>query len=397
MKKILLFTVASFFLGNIAMAQNNVGIGTNLPDPSAKLDVKATDKGLLIPNVSLTARNVAAPITSPAISLLVYNTNTSGAAPNNVYPGYYYWSGTEWIRMVASVKAQNGTNISTTGPNASASDPYVELGGALVRPTTVSALTATNKMSFTGTGVDAFNVDGTTFSVDATNDMVGIEDNTPSEKLQVAGNILADQNVIATQGIVTGKLNFKRGPATSSDNTWHKVELDAGYGATMVSAYATGSMDGEMKIQGVDISNLLSASSTWYRPTTYGIGATQTTSSPGSGTTGTNVAPRYNFTNNQHYHAICPDGTIATGWQAYATGYLDDGLAIKCTTLSSGYTTVESGNGVESLLNHPDCDENDMTHFGVCPTGTYVKSISVYNDNYLDRQLRAYCTGIKRQ
>jgi len=128
MKKIFLFTVASFFLGNIAMAQNNVGIGTNLPDPSAKLDVKATDKGLLIPNVSLTAKNVAAPITSPAISLLVYNTNTSGAAPNNVYPGYYYWDGTIWVRLHSS--DNDWTKSSTVSTPAIKTDNQYITGNA---------------------------------------------------------------------------------------------------------------------------------------------------------------------------------------------------------------------------------------------------------------------------
>ncbi|MCB9074968.1 MAG: hypothetical protein H6552_05465 [Chitinophagales bacterium] len=338
----------------------------------------------------------------------------------------------------------------------------IELGGPLVRPTTVSALTNTNKMSFTGTGVNMFNVDGTTFSVDGDNDRVGIGTTAPTQKLEVngntliksnagllnlegtdhtyiqwypkgyaagrkawtgfgsgssddfsvsnentnadlvlnttgSGNTISNHNFIATQGLVTGKLDFKRGPSTSSDNTWHSIELEAGYGATTVSVYATGSMDGDMKIQGVDISNLLSATTTWYRPTSYDIGATQVTTSKGTGTTATNVAPRYNFTDNKHYHAICPDGTIGTGWQAYATSRLDDGLAIKCTTLSSGYTTVETGYGIESVLNHPDSDENDLTNFGVCPAGTFIKSISVYNDSYLDRHLRVYCTGIKRQ
>jgi hypothetical protein len=76
----------------------DVGIGAT-PDASAKLDVSATNKGLLAPRVALTATNVAGPITAPATSLLVYNTATAGAAPNNVTPGYYYWNGSAWVRF----------------------------------------------------------------------------------------------------------------------------------------------------------------------------------------------------------------------------------------------------------------------------------------------------------
>lgn len=53
-------------------AQDNVGIGTNTPDPSSKLDVTANDKGVLIPRLTTTQR-VAIP--SPANGLLVFDIN----------------------------------------------------------------------------------------------------------------------------------------------------------------------------------------------------------------------------------------------------------------------------------------------------------------------------------
>jgi hypothetical protein len=82
----------------------NVGInGTAAtPDPSAMLDVSATNKGLLVPRVALTAANVAGPITSPLTSLLIYNTATAGTTPNDVSPGYYYWDGAKWQRFISS-------------------------------------------------------------------------------------------------------------------------------------------------------------------------------------------------------------------------------------------------------------------------------------------------------
>lgn len=54
------------------------------------LDINATDKGLLIPRVSIPNLNAASPITAPATSLLVYNTNTTTGA------GFYYWDGIKW-------------------------------------------------------------------------------------------------------------------------------------------------------------------------------------------------------------------------------------------------------------------------------------------------------------
>jgi len=49
----------------------------------------------LIPRVALTQTTLSSPITSPATSLMVYNT----AAVNDVTPGYFYWDGTKWMRL----------------------------------------------------------------------------------------------------------------------------------------------------------------------------------------------------------------------------------------------------------------------------------------------------------
>lgn len=103
MKKIYLsFTFLAMFCS--AALSQNVGVNTSgaAPDASAMLDVSSADKGLLVPRVALTATNAAAPITAPATSLLVYNTATAGTAPNNVVPGYYYWTGTAWALFMVS-------------------------------------------------------------------------------------------------------------------------------------------------------------------------------------------------------------------------------------------------------------------------------------------------------
>ncbi len=100
--KSIIQTIIMFIIVQSTIAQNNVGIGTNTPNASAKLDIIDANKGLLIPRVSLTASNVAGPVTSPAISLLVYNEATNGTAPNNVSPGYYYWDGGKWVKIMVN-------------------------------------------------------------------------------------------------------------------------------------------------------------------------------------------------------------------------------------------------------------------------------------------------------
>jgi hypothetical protein len=78
-----------------------VGIGTTGVDPSARLQVDANGstnaKGFLPPRVALTSTSSISPFTvTPAIGLLVYNTATAG----NVTPGFYFFDGTKWLRMI---------------------------------------------------------------------------------------------------------------------------------------------------------------------------------------------------------------------------------------------------------------------------------------------------------
>ena len=99
------------------VAKGQTGIGTTTPNTSAKLEVASTDKGFLPPRVVLTATNAFSPITgtsSTAAGLLVYNTATAGAVPNNVVPGYYYWNGTSWIQIANGLIIDSSKSSSFT-------------------------------------------------------------------------------------------------------------------------------------------------------------------------------------------------------------------------------------------------------------------------------------------
>lgn len=105
-----------------AALSQNIGINAtgSTPEASAMLDISSANKGLLIPRVALTAKNTAGPVATPAISLLVYNTATSGTTPNNVVPGFYYWNGSRWIDLLSSVTTNTNWSLagnSGTNPN----------------------------------------------------------------------------------------------------------------------------------------------------------------------------------------------------------------------------------------------------------------------------------------
>lgn len=102
MRKVYLTTVFAYVLFSNCFAQN-VGINATgaAPVSSAALDVDIANKGVLIPRVALTSLTTFAPVTGTSTeSLLIYNTATGGIYPDTYDPGYYYWSGTRWLRFV---------------------------------------------------------------------------------------------------------------------------------------------------------------------------------------------------------------------------------------------------------------------------------------------------------
>lgn len=104
--------ITSLLLLTVNLFYAQVGIGTTAPNTSSILDISSANSGLLIPRVSLLSATDVATISSPAISLLVYN---SGFTPN----GYYFWNGTVWVQLATvnntywSLTGNAGTNPSS--------------------------------------------------------------------------------------------------------------------------------------------------------------------------------------------------------------------------------------------------------------------------------------------
>lgn len=98
MKSLQIFLVSLYSI----FINAQVGIGTTYPNGA--LDINSTNQGLIIPRVSLTDVTLATPVINPTggsllTSTLVFNSNTTSLGVNSVYPGYYYWGGSRWIRL----------------------------------------------------------------------------------------------------------------------------------------------------------------------------------------------------------------------------------------------------------------------------------------------------------
>lgn len=103
--------------------------------PGAILDVNSSDKGVLITRVALTDADEYTPITPSTTTtegLLVYNTNTNSPEPTDssrdVTPGFYYWNGSKWKRLISEgfsikykqddqIRANSNSNTYVTLPN----------------------------------------------------------------------------------------------------------------------------------------------------------------------------------------------------------------------------------------------------------------------------------------
>ncbi|MGH1388240.1 hypothetical protein [Kordia sp.] len=98
-----------FSLTPITNAQ--VGINTTTPADGSMLDVTSTEKGMLIPRISISDLSTIAPVTGGSTeSLLVYNTNATTGI------GFYYWNSSAWVPVGDPFfwKTTGNTGTSTT-------------------------------------------------------------------------------------------------------------------------------------------------------------------------------------------------------------------------------------------------------------------------------------------
>ena len=102
-----------FFVSSYAQ----IGINTPAPDLSAALDITATDKGFLPPRITLKGIKDTITIVKPASGLFIYNIATTTNGQEAVNPGYYFFSGTTWVRIgntenTWSTQGNSGINAS---------------------------------------------------------------------------------------------------------------------------------------------------------------------------------------------------------------------------------------------------------------------------------------------
>ncbi len=128
----------------------NIGIGTNSPNASAKLDVSSATQGILIPRMTIAQRNA---INSPATGLQIYQTDNT--------PGFYFYNGSAWAAVGGGASTYPNVELSVIN-NTIQSIP--DLAGGTT--SSVISFSNTNSSNASLTGGNSWN--GSVFTVGAT-------------------------------------------------------------------------------------------------------------------------------------------------------------------------------------------------------------------------------------
>lgn len=246
MKKILQVKIFCFFLLIFSSVKIHAQLGikeTNTaPNAKAMLDVESANKGILIPRMNT---NVRDGIPSPPDGLLIYNNQTKK---------FNYFDNTAWQEALFGNQWNiNGSTISYSGGNVGIG--ITNPARQLVINGVVNAFQLFQQGNFTGTTISDGLLVGTDINVDGflwnyesaglrfgtnnierltilSNGNIGIGDNTPSEKLEIAGNlkVSGELNRISTTNanmipIAYGTLQDNGNILTNSNN-WTLTHVD---------------------------------------------------------------------------------------------------------------------------------------------------------------------------
>ncbi|HVT62752.1 MAG TPA: hypothetical protein VHD33_04605, partial [Legionellaceae bacterium] len=160
------YLLAGFILLQIvANAQVKIGDNATSINSASILELETTNKGFVLPRVSLTATSSSSPLDAGLLtSTIVYNTNSSTTGGSGI--GVYYWDGSKWNYLV-NAASLNYWSLTGNG-GLSASTNFIGTTDA------VDLVVKTNN--------------ATRMRIKSNTGFVGINTTSPSERLHVVGN-----------------------------------------------------------------------------------------------------------------------------------------------------------------------------------------------------------------
>ncbi len=204
---------------------------------------------------------------------------------------------------------------------------------------------------------------------------VGVGTATPRAKFSVNGAVLA-------KSLSIGDADFA-GNTTECDNCYNTVVFtDLTTAMTGISMRCSDYYEGSIQMNGVKLPELLTDTAVWYGA----LGVT---------TSGSATNTQDNGVDNATHSCNCPDNSVATGFEIYASDRLDGRMKLRCAALKTGLAATGTGTGMKTAFSVPFENADNVRHMSLCPYGTYVKGVSLYATGKLDWGLCVYCTGIK--
>lgn len=244
MKKVLSVIIGLSIATTSIAQKDNVGIGTTKPDQSAILDVSSSNKGLLMPRMTLSQRNS---IQNPAKGLIVYQ--------EDLLSGFYYFDGSEWKGLTGMDKSVAGVDGDWTllGNAASATDfigttnvqplrfKTANVWSGVISPVNTNAATmfgyfagpniSATGMLNTGVGYDVMGSQAASAVTGSNNTVVGAESLT--KITSGVGNIAIGSR--ALRSLTSGSTNFGLGGYALGALTTGNDNVGIGYGALNTS------------------------------------------------------------------------------------------------------------------------------------------------------------------
>jgi hypothetical protein len=149
-QKFYLLCIAFLFVTSFISAQTVQKIGVNAMtiDPNAVLELNSPTKGLLLPRLALVNTGSFAPMaSSPTAGMTVYNTTVKSGVEGSteVTPGFYYWDGTQWVRVGDSSSNTQTITTKTGSYTALAKDNTILFNIGAAATLTLPAAAAGNK------------------------------------------------------------------------------------------------------------------------------------------------------------------------------------------------------------------------------------------------------------
>jgi hypothetical protein len=365
----------TFFLFLLSVAiQAQVKIGNNPTNigASSSLELESTDKALVLTRVATTAA-----IINPVNGMIIYDLSSSCIK--------VYENG-GWSDCVNSVTP----TVAVTSCGFSGTYTTAALSGATFTATLTNNSFSSTAIAFQTSdlslsGVSGFTVSGvspsslTLIAGQSATVTYTITGTTPNPGTLTGNWTKLSLSCSNTQAVTYSPTTTVAGPSGLANDQFHTVLLSSKgpYAANSISIYAASVLDGGIVLSGV------------LKEAELNTADVQVRSTAGVTTLGANHG---SLADNAAHTVICPNNRVVTGFEVYASDYLDVYMKLQCTALNAGYAT-EVGTGAIDATG--PSNSSDFQHHSVsCPGGQVIKGIHIYATSYLDGNIYLYCTPI---